>query len=201
MLGRSRPVVPRLDAAPLAPPPGSQPGASLPLLGNNRDLDRLYRDHFAFVWRSLRRLGVPPQALDDAVQDVFFVALRRHEAFKGRSSDRTWLFGIAANISHEERRRGRRASALQAIDERVPAQQSSPLQQASDAEAARFVQAFLDTLDDQKREVFILSELEQMPAPEIAEAVGTKLNTVYSRLRAARTAFAEFLEALEARKR
>ncbi len=167
---------------------------SSPLLGNNRDLDRAYKEHFAFVWRSLRRLGVPEAALDDAAQDVFIVALRRRAEFRGRSSYRTWLFGIAANVAREQRRSGRRAAVLEPIDEALQSSQSSPLEQATDAEAVRFVEAFLATLDDAKREVFILAELEQMPAPEIADAVGAKLNTVYSRLRAAREAFALLLE-------
>jgi RNA polymerase sigma-70 factor (ECF subfamily) len=167
---------------------------SAPLLGNNRDLDRAYKEHFAFVWRSLRRLGVPEAALDDAAQDVFIVALRRRAEFRGRSSYRTWLFGIAANIAREQRRSGRRAAVLEPIDDTLQSPQSSPLEQATDAEAVRFVEAFLTTLDDAKREVFILAELEQMPAPEIADAVGAKLNTVYSRLRAAREAFALLLE-------
>jgi RNA polymerase sigma-70 factor (ECF subfamily) len=164
------------------------------VLGNHHELDSAYKEHFAFVWRSLRRLGVPVQALDDAAQDVFIVALRRRAEFRGRSSYRTWLFGIAANIAREERRKGRRASSLEPIDEALSSRQSSPLDHATDAEAVRFVEAFLATLDDAKREVFILAELEQMPAPEIAEAVGAKLNTVYSRLRAAREAFAQLLE-------
>jgi RNA polymerase sigma-70 factor (ECF subfamily) len=70
----------------------------------------------------------------------------------------------------------------------------SPLEQASSAEALRLVDAFLASLDADKRNVFILAELEQMSAPEIASALSVKLNTVYSRLRAARQAFSEMLE-------
>ena len=62
------------------------------------------------------------------------------------------------------------------------------------AEAARLVQEWLDELDEDKREVFVLAELEQMTAQEIAEATGTNASTVYSRLRAAR---AEFEKAAE----
>jgi RNA polymerase sigma-70 factor, ECF subfamily len=196
MFSRTRTAALREDAD---PPPTPRPeraalAEKLALLGNSRELDRAYKEHFAFVWRSLRRLGLPLDALDDAAQDVFIVALRRRSEFRGRSSYRTWLFGIAANVAREERRKGRRAEILEPIDDALQSPQASPLERATDAEAVRFVEAFLSTLDDAKREVFILAELEQMPAPEIADAVGAKLNTVYSRLRAAREAFAELLE-------
>ena len=59
------------------------------------------------------------------------------------------------------------------------------------ADAARIVNRLLDGLDDDQREVFVLAELEDLSAPEIAEALEVKLNTVYSRLRLARSAFAE----------
>ena len=205
MFSRTRAVVLGEDVGPTPAPVRPEPalraesvadGATenSPILGHSRDLDQAYKEHFAFVWRSLRRLGVPEAALDDAAQDVFIVALRRRSEFRGRSSYRTWLFGIAANVAREQRRSGRRQAALEPIDDALQSPQSSPLEQATDAEAVRFVAAFLTTLDDAKREVFILAELEQMPAPEIADAVGAKLNTVYSRLRAAREAFALLLE-------
>ena len=201
MFSRTRTALLREDAEQALPAPRLPFGVSAesaPLLGNQRELDRVYKEHFAFVWRSLRRLGVPLQAIDDAAQDVFIVALRRRSEFAGRSSYRTWLFGIAANVAREQRRSGRRAEALEPIDEALRSPLTSPLEQATDAEAVRFIEGFLSTLDDAKREVFILAELEQMPAPEIADAVGAKLNTVYSRLRAARVAFAALLEAQNA---
>ena len=100
-----------LDAdAPRAHPEGAtgEAGESQPL----DELDRLYAEHFDFVWRSLRRLGVRDGELDDAAQDVFIVLLRRRAEFKGESSHRTWLFGIASNVSHEYRRKRQRAANL-----------------------------------------------------------------------------------------
>ncbi|MGE3633430.1 MAG: RNA polymerase sigma factor, partial [Sandaracinaceae bacterium] len=57
----------------------------------------------------------------------------------------------------------------------------------------------LSTLDEERRAVFILAELEQMSAPEIADALDLKLNTVYSRLRVARQKFDEALARHRAR--
>lgn len=167
--------------------------------GNQPDeIDRLYAEHFDFVWRSLRRLGVRSEELDDAAQDVFIVLLRRRAEFKGNSSHRTWLFGIANNVAHEYRRKRERAVRMTPVnEEHLEAQRDtgmSPLERASSNRALQLVDTFLASLDEDKRNVFILAELEQMSAPEIASALSVKPNTVYSRLRAARQAFSELLK-------
>jgi RNA polymerase sigma-70 factor (ECF subfamily) len=200
MLSRTRPAIVPEDAAPVPRVPRldhAAPLAAPAVLGNDHELDHLFKEHFPFVWRLLRRLGVRPEALDDATQDVFMVALRRAPEFRGQSSYQTWLFGIACNVAREQRRKGQRASAFEPVEpleNALRSGQASPLEQASQAQALRFVESFLDTLDDAKREVFILAELEQMTAPEIVQATGANLNTVYSRLRAAREAFASLIQ-------
>lgn len=144
-------------------------------------LRQLYTEHYEFVWRSARRLGTPAANVDDVVQDVFIVAARRMAAFEGRSSWRTWLFGIAVHTVQAHRRaefRHRRKTRLR----RVAPPQPSTAQQ----DAITTLDRLLERLDDDKRTVFILAELEEMTAPEIAEALGIKVNTVYSRLRLAR---------------
>jgi RNA polymerase sigma-70 factor, ECF subfamily len=176
---------PTLSAA-VAPHPADD--AALP-----DGFDALYGEHFEFVWRTLRRLGVRLEDLDDAAQDVFIVFLRRRAEFRRESSYRTWLFGIASNVAHQYRRKAQRQAQTTPVSETERAPQPSPLEQASSTEALRVIDAFLASLDDSKRDVFILAELEQMSAPEIAEALGVKLNTVYSRLRGARQAFQELL--------
>ncbi len=158
------------------------------------DFDRLYAEHFEFVWRTLRRLGVAQENLDDAAQDVFIVLLRRKAEFRGQSSHKTWLFGIASNVTHEYRRKQARAARVKPVPDDYRAQDPSPFEQASSSQDLRLIDQLLESLDENKRHVFILSELEQMSAPEIAVALGVKLNTVYSRLRAARQAFFALLE-------
>ncbi|MBN1611306.1 MAG: sigma-70 family RNA polymerase sigma factor [Polyangiaceae bacterium] len=155
--------------------------------------ERLYGEHFAFVWRTLRRWGLGHDCLDDAVQDVFVVALRRGKEFRGHSSYRTWLFGIASNVAREYRRKAQRATAFEPIADPHDARAPNPFDALTKAEAVGFLDEFLKTLDDSRRAVFVLAELEQMPAPEISEALGVKLNTVYSRLRSARQAFVSMM--------
>lgn len=150
----------------------------------------VYEAHFDFVWRSVRRLGVPASAVDDAVQDVFVVVHRRLHEFEGRSKLQTWLFGIALRVARSHRRKAARASVLDPLPDDVEGRAEHRPDRVNEAqEAWAVVEAFLEELDDDKRAVFVLSELEEHTAPEIAAALGIRTNTVYSRLRAARKQF------------
>jgi RNA polymerase sigma-70 factor (ECF subfamily) len=180
----------RAEAAPVLAEVAAPPRPDTSGEGDLPDgFERLYAEHFDFVWRSLRRLGVKAEDLDDAAQDVFIVFLRRRAEFRGQSSQRTWLFGIATNVTHEYRRKQQRAERAAPVTDERQVHSPSPFEQASSSEELRRVDAFLASLDENQRAVFILAELEQMSAPEIAAALNVKLNTVYSRLRLARQAF------------
>jgi RNA polymerase sigma-70 factor (ECF subfamily) len=154
--------------------------------------EAVYDAYFPFVWRAVLRLGVPHAHIDDVVQEIFLIVHRKLEGFEGRSTVKTWLYGIALRVARAYRIRARQSGGVEAVDpEQVRAPDAArPDERAQNAEAARIVQGLLEGLDDDQREVFVLAELEQLSAPEIAEALGLKLNTVYSRLRLARAAFA-----------
>ncbi|MFO0762546.1 MAG: sigma-70 family RNA polymerase sigma factor [Byssovorax sp.] len=160
------------------------------------DFEAIYEDHFDFVWRNLRRLGVQEAQLDDAAQEVFLVVHRRLAEFEGRSSLKTWLFGILVRVAGDCRRAVRRKSPHArspggAVDADSVADEAaeSAHDRTARSEAVRLLHRLLDELDDDKRAVFVLAELEQMSAPEIAESLGQNLNTIYARLRAARREF------------
>jgi RNA polymerase sigma-70 factor (ECF subfamily) len=160
----------------------------------------LYREHFDFVFRNLRRLGVPSAQLDDAVQDAFLVALRHIDKYEAGSHGKAWLFAIALRVARNYRRtQQRKSSGLVPLQEDGTADRSGeaePFDQIAKAEAARVLHAFLDSIDEDKRTAFIMMELEQMSAPEIAAALDVNLNTVYARVRAARQAFGRAIEKL-----
>ncbi len=150
-------------------------------------IGRLYEDHADAVFRALRRWGVRDAAADDALQDVFLIASRKLAEFEGRSSHRTWLFGIALRVA----RGVRRARAHEAMGDEEPEGHEAPLDEKVDAmRAARMLDALLRELDDAQREVFVMADLHEMSAPEIAEITGANVNTVYSRLRLARESIA-----------
>lgn len=157
--------------------------------GESLDFETIYDAYFDFVWRSLRRLGVPESLADDATQDVFVVVHRRLPEFERRSTVRTWLFGIALRVARSHRRRIARKGHLDPLPMEIASEEGDPESAVEKRRAAQFLDSFLESLDDDKRAVFVLAELEQMTAPEIVESLGVKLNTVYSRLRAARKAF------------
>jgi RNA polymerase sigma-70 factor, ECF subfamily len=151
-------------------------------------LESLYREHFKAVWRVLRRLGVPPAQIDDAAQDVFLVVHRKLDGVDPGSRVRSWIFAVAVRVAHEYRRRAGRQRAEPFEDDLVDAA-PGPARQSELREAIRLLEALLAELDDKKRVVFVLSELEQLTVPEIAEVLGVNLNTVYSRLRSAKRRF------------
>lgn len=161
-----------------------------------------YDLHVDFVHRGARRLGIEHDAAEDVVQEVFLIAHRRRDDFRGDASVKTWLYGILINVSRLHRRTAVRSALHGVIDRAAPPSQTDrvadarargPDALAETAEAYRMLLGLLDQLDDEKREVFVLAELEQLPIPEIAEIVGIKLNTAYSRLRLARATFQDLL--------
>ena len=174
--------------------------ADPPQASVHQDLDEIYREHFAFVWRSAKRLGVRDAALDDVVQEVFVIVHRRLEDFEGRSAIRTWLFGITLRVARDHRRSVARKSPDGAVDpDTLHATAPGPGETMERVEAMRLLYAILDELDDERREVFVMAELEQMTMPDIATTLGINVNTAYARLRAARQAFEAALARHKAR--
>lgn len=167
--------------------------------------EAVYEQLFDFVWRSARRLGVAEAAVDDVVQEVFLVVHRRLPEFEGRSSVKTWVFAIVLRVVSDWRRTQRRKGGLASLEQIAPEgdiadeRGTCPASALEQAEAVRLLHRLLDELDDDKRTVFVLAELEQTTAPEIAEALSIPLNTVYSRLRAARIEFDKALARHRAR--
>jgi RNA polymerase sigma-70 factor (ECF subfamily) len=167
--------------------------------------DAVYDSCAEFVWRSVRRLGVEEASVDDVIQEVFFVVHRKLPEFTGRSSIKTWIFSILLHVVRHHRRTWRRkdaprsSDATDRLDDLADPRARGPLEAAETADSVRLLDRLLRALDDEKREVFVLAHLEQMTAPEIAEILGENLNTVYSRLRAARDEFEQALERHRAR--
>lgn len=158
----------------------------------DRQLTALFRTHAAFVWRSMLRLGVPEASADDAVQEVFLVVSRRLADYEDRGSIRSWLFAIARRVaSHHHRAASRRERRIEQVD--LATAPEDPEQVMARKQAVAIVERFLDGLDEHRRMVFYLADVEGLSAPEISAALGVKLNTVYSRLRAARRTFERML--------
>jgi RNA polymerase sigma-70 factor (ECF subfamily) len=187
----SGPVTATSQAAP-APARTSQASPEAAL--DPHDFEAIYEAYFGLVWRNLRRLGVPEATAEDAAQDVFLAIHRRLADFEGRSSLRTWIFGFVLRVARDHRRRDARKGGAEPLPESLPDRSPGPLDRLEQSEGLRLLDDLLATLDDDRRAVFVMGEIEQMTAPEIAEALAVKLNTVYSRLRLARRDFEREIE-------
>lgn len=161
-------------------------------------LKAVFEAEYKFVWRSLLHLGVPEAAVDDALQDVFVVVHRKLDEFDTARSIRSWLWGIARRVARDHRRNAARIQRRLSVVTR-PEPAPSPEDEAARREASTVVAEFLSSLGEDQRDVFVLAELEEMTAPEIANALGVKVNTVYSRLRTARLRFKRAVERFRAR--
>ncbi|NVB42305.1 RNA polymerase sigma factor [Pseudenhygromyxa sp. WMMC2535] len=169
-------------------PPRAQAAASLaPVDEREREFSALYRAHFGYAWRTLARYGVPRASLEDAAQEVFMIVLRRFGTWSGRASFRAWLHGVARRVASAQRRRQHRHQRkLEALDQRGEPPRVALDQQLDERRRLDALAEAIERLEPRRREVFVLTELEGLSAPEIADALGCKLNTVYSRLRRAR---------------
>ena len=164
-------------------------------------IESVYEANFDFVWRTARRLGASEAHVDDIVQEVFLVVQRRLADFEGRSEVKTWLFGITRRVVRGYmRRHTRRANEHGPEASDLPDTAAASAESQLDAlEGSRLLQALLDELDADKREVFVLCELEEMSGPQIATALDLSLSNVYARIRAARQAFDAALKRHRAR--
>lgn len=159
-------------------------------------LAALYEAHADFIVRVARQLGAPAEQAEDIVHDVFLVVHRRLSDYdEGRGSMRAWLYGIARNVVHHRLRsatRGDRRLRLLPDPEPPP----GPDERLARARAGEVVETFLAGVDEDRRMVFALIEIEGMSAPEVAQALAVNLNTVYSRLRLVRQQFNQYIRRL-----
>ncbi|MGB1014001.1 MAG: RNA polymerase sigma factor [Nannocystaceae bacterium] len=160
-------------------------------MAEHLDAAELFRRHATFVASFLVRLGANRNHVDDLVQDVFLVAHRRGGFELGPARPTTWLAQIALRVFSGHRRRRRRRPE-QPDTNRVTAELASsndPGQQAQTQQALERVQQALEQLDENKRAIFILYELQGESCEAIAAGLGIPVGTVYSRLHHARKRF------------
>lgn len=162
-------------------------------------IGQLFDAHADFVWRVLRRHGVPARELGDGCQEVFLVVHRRYGEFEGRSAVRTWLYAIAIRVAAGMRRKSHlMREQLEAAPGMSVLQPPEQLEQVARARELAALERALAQLAPEKREVFVLYEIEGMTMAEVARSLSVPENTALYRLYAAR---AELRAALERRGR
>ncbi|MBI5517573.1 MAG: sigma-70 family RNA polymerase sigma factor [Deltaproteobacteria bacterium] len=176
----------------------SEPPAALTEAERIARFHRVYDRYGDYVYANLGRLGVPVSSVPDAFQEVFIVVHRRLEDASDERALRTWLFRVVLRVAADHRRAQRRRPSEE-LPEALAAHGEDPQRGAEQREAQAFVNAFLETLDESQRALFILTELEQQSVPEAAETLGLNVNTAWSRLRVLRQAFERAVQRLHRR--
>ena len=134
-------------------------------------VERGVREHHAFVFRLLRRLGVPEEGADDALQQVFLIYAKRI-AKVGHGKDKSFLFGIALRVARSTRRALSKLAPVTeaAILESIPAPATTGPEQALDDRRARaLLDGLLDRMPVDLRTIFVLYEVEELTMNEISE--------------------------------
>jgi RNA polymerase sigma-70 factor, ECF subfamily len=174
--------------ASLRPHRGSLLARSTP--SSDVDLPTIFRTHYTAVWRLLRRLGVTPARIDDAAQEVFWVAARRLADIDPTRAG-SFLYGVALRVASGEARRDRTAPPLADLDQlaSLADEGPSPEERLDQSRARELLDWVLDRLPLELRDVFVLHELEGLEIREIAALQDIPQGTVSSRLRRAREDF------------
>jgi RNA polymerase sigma-70 factor (ECF subfamily) len=147
----------------------------------------IFQQHGRFLWRTLMNLGVPGHDAQDLCQEVMLTVHRRLPDFDGRSL-RGWLYGICVRMASDYRKSAR---VRREVSEPEPPDVGLEAQQPEQVEQARRLGRVLEALkllSEDKRTAFVLYEVEELTLAEVSEAVGAPLQTVYSRIKAARDA-------------
>ncbi len=146
--------------------------------------------HYEFIWRTLRGLGVPAANVDDATQQVFWIAAQKLDLITtGR--ERAFLFSTARGVAANARRATKRnreqgdEGSLELVTDAAP----DPEQAAERSQAKRLLEKVLADMNEDLRTVFVLFELEGLTSVEISELLSIPVGTAASRLRRAREEF------------
>jgi RNA polymerase sigma-70 factor, ECF subfamily len=165
------------------------------------DLEQLIQCHFSFIWRLLRRLGLPASDADDAAQQVFLIAASKLDRIR-EGRERAFLYGCALHRAAKWQRSAARQRTV-SLDSEPPLECASPALSAEDlldrAKARSVLDAILAEMPVSLRSVFVLYEIEQLSTQEIAALIGVPRGTVASRLRRAREEFEKRTRRWEAR--
>ena len=149
-----------------------------------RSFDDVFAEYAGFVARALAHFGVARSDVEDVCQEVFVVVHDKLADLENHDRLRTWVYGIAWRTAANHRRRAQRRAREPLLEE--PATPASQERRVELSRAADRLAEILRALDDDKRAVFVLYEIEELSMREVVEVLGCPLQTGYSRLRAAR---------------
>lgn len=179
-----------VEVAPPGHPAACEDAEAARLLALRAQFDQLFQQFAPYVLRVLPRMGVAERDLDDVMQEVFFAVFRALPGFEGRSSTRTWVYGICIRTcsNHRQRAYHRREQLPGTLPAALHAHEQTPERALDNRGALAKLDRALAQLAPNDRDAFVLFEIEQLTVLEIAEALGCSKFTVYTRLYRARRA-------------
>jgi len=164
--------------------------------GQEQALGALFDRHAEHVHRFLARLrGTDASDLDDLVQMTFLEAQRSARRFRGDSAPRTWLLAVAANVARLHARSARRRRGWLALLAGAPAPRvPSPGEIVERRQLVQRAEAALARLSHDLRVAFVMCDVEEIAAVEVARGLGVPPGTIWRRLHQARKALRAALE-------
>jgi len=164
------------------------------------DFADLFETHLDYVWHTLRRLGVRERDIEDVAHDVFLTVHRRLAEYDATRPARPWLFAFALRAASDYRKLARHRTDLLDTVAEIRDPTPPPDERAITRQRLDLVSRALDSMDFDRRAIFVLHEIDGVGAREAAALLGIPVNTAYSRLRLAREDFAQAAQRLEARR-
>ena len=156
--------------------------------------DRFHRDVYRFIAHLSRRDG----QVDDLVQSTFIEAHRSAPRFRNESAVKTWLFGIAANLTRRHQRsEARRKNAGDKLATFPPAAAVTPGEAITLEQQRRWLSAAVETLSPALKEVYVLCVIEEVPGKDAARALGIREASLWRRLTDARNALRAAIEEMQ----
>ena len=164
--------------------------------GDRAAFRELFTRHRSDVVRLVYRMLGRRNDVEDVVQEVFLQVHRSLRDFRGDAKFSTWLHRVTVNVVLMARRAAKSRPVFTGeLPEEIRSEDDAwPDEDASRRERLRAFQRCIDKLTEKKRTVFVLHELEGMPAAEIAEVVEAPVLTVRTRLFYARKELAELMQ-------
>lgn len=172
-----------MSAGPLRKAP--EPLEPVPSFGDRPEFAAIFEQLAPYVLRVLPRMGVRPSDVEDVAQDVFLTVHRKLDQFEGRSSIKTWVYGICIRVALNYRDRAHRRHERLGVELPDPVDARTPARQLESERALMLLDRALDDLSAVQRSVFVLHAIEDLSIVEIAEALGCSKFTVYARWYAA----------------
>ena len=159
----------------------------------------LFTSELAWMWTTLRRLGVKAPDLEDVTHEVFLAVYKKLDQYDTTRPLRPWLFAFAYRAASDYRRLARHREEPSESAPDAPSDRPRADEAIERLEESALVHAALSAIDLDRRAVVIAHELDGTPVKDVAAALGIPLNTAYSRLRIGREELSAAIVRLRAR--